>query len=183
MKSTVLPLPAWLNAQEARATIPQKTWNLISHTGSLTEQLRETTNNDIQHKLLSANWGQATLSEQKMLNLSGAERTWIRRIEWHYQETLWVHARVVCPEATLRATGTILPGLGVQSLGEIIFKDPALQRGPFSFSSLTKESPLYPDLTAAIDSTKPVWARRSILYLKEHPILVTEIFTPDMYAY
>jgi len=182
MKSNVLQFPAWLNAEDAKDIIPRKAWQLISHHGSLTEHLRKITNHQIRHSLLSANWGYATAAERQVLKLETTDRTWVRRIEWWYQNKLWVHARAIFPELTIKATGTTISGLGVQSLGEVIFKDLELTRDPFTFSLLEKESPYYSLVPSLKDFNEPTWARRSILHFKKHPILITEIFMPDAYA-
>lgn len=182
MKSNVLQLPTWLNAEEAKAMIPENAWQLLGHRGSLTEYLRNITNNTIQHCLLSANWGHATAMERQALNLNSNDRTWVRRIEWRHNKNLWVHARAIFPEETIKATGSSISGLGVQSLGEVIFKDPNLERSPFTFSLLEKESPLFPLIPALAHSNETIWARRSTLHFQKHPILITEVFLPDAYA-
>jgi len=182
MKSNVLQFPRWLNAKEAKALMPEKAWELIGHTGSLTEHLRQVTQHQIQHHLLCANWNHATAAERQALSLDETERTWVRRIEWRFQNALWVHARAVFPESTIQVTEATISGLGVQSLGEVIFKDPGLRRSPFTFSMLSKDSTLYSVTPTIIDSSDSVWARQSILYYKDHPLLITEIFVPETYA-
>src|SRR5262245_11866234 len=117
----------WLSADEARLQMSNTAWELISHNGSLTQHLRQITRNKIQHRLLLANWGQATPTERQALQLAADERTWIRQIEWRCLGALWVHARAVFPETTIKQTQETIPGLGVQSLGEVIFKDPNLK--------------------------------------------------------
>lgn len=182
MKSNVLQLPNWLSIEAAQTEMLISAWELISYTDSLTAHLRNITNHEIQHHLLSANWGRATPIERQALHLESGERTWVRCIEWRYHNNLWVHARVVFPESTIEATGKQFPGLGVQSLGEVIFKDPALQRDPFTFSLLDEDSVYYSIIPEIIDSADNVWARRSILRFQNHPILIIEIFMPDSYA-
>ncbi|MCB1828195.1 MAG: chorismate lyase [Coxiellaceae bacterium] len=182
MKSNVLQIPNWLPSDAAQPEMSVAAWNLLSHTDSLTTHLRELTHNSIRHCLLAANWGHPTAIERQALKLENDERTWIRSIEWRRKNQLWVHARAVFPESTIKATGTKFPGLGIQSLGEIIFKDPELKRDPFFFSLLGKDSVYYSIIPEIIDATDTVWARRSILHYQDHPILITEIFMPESYA-
>lgn len=182
MKSNVLQIPTWLNADEAKSQMPTTAWHCISQPGSLSEYLRTITQGTIQHRLLFANWGRANSIERQALHLSAEVRTWVRCIEWRHQDKLWVYARAIFPESTIKTTQTLIPGLGVQSLGDVIFKIPHLTRSPFTYCLLTKDSVYYADLASTIDTTPSVWARRSIIYFHNQPILIIEIFTPEAYA-
>lgn len=182
MRPSVLQIPTWLNADEAKSQMPTVAWPLISQTGSLSECLRNRTQGEIQHRLLFANWGHANPIERQVLNLTAQERTWLRCIEWRYYDTVWVHARAIFPESMVNATQNLIPGLGVQSLGDVLFKDSHLTRDPFTYCLLNKDSVYYSELASIIDTAQAVWARRSILHFQNHPILVIEIFMPEAYA-
>ena len=182
MKSNVLEPPTWLTAEDAQSQMSSAAWKFISYSGSLTEHLRHITNNKINFRLLFANWEHANPMERQALNLSGQMRTWIRCIEHRYENNLWVYGRAIFPETTINATKGKISGLGVQSLGEIIFKDTHLKRDPFLYCLLSKESAYYLALSFISDVKDSVWARRSVVYFQAQPILITEIFMPESYA-
>ena len=182
MQPNVLQLPVWMTADEAQSHIPTNAWALISYPDSLTGHLRQLTNNNVIFRLLFANWGHADPIERQALNLASEERTWIRCIEHRYENKLWVYGRTIFPEATIKATRKIFSGLGVQSLGDVIFQDPSLKREPFSYALLSQNNIYYPSLASVVDKKENVWARRSILYFQEQPILINEIFMPESYA-
>lgn len=181
MRSTLLKLPDWLTAEEAREQMPAAAWPMISNAESLTQALRAQTNQKICHRLLHANWGSASPIERQALHLSPQEKTWLRTIEWRLEDQLWVVARAVFPESTIQASESQFTGLGVQALGEVLFQDPSLRREPFSYSLIDKESAYANSLGDLLSDGKTVWARRSIVYFKNLPILITEIFLPESY--
>ena len=164
-------LPLWLSSDDAQSQIPAHIWPLISYPDSLTERLRQITQQQLGFRLLFANWGSATPDERQSLNLSTEEPTWIRCIEHRHNDQLWVYGRTVFPKTTIHATEHTLSGLGVQSLGDVIFKDPDLRRDPFEYCLLDNQSPhaLLPN----------GWARRSTVYFQQQPMLITEVFLPD----
>lgn len=168
----------WYSRQEAQSQMSPATWDLISHNGSLTEHLRQSTKNKIQHRLLSANWGKAYDNERQALHSDTTERCWVRNIEWRYESQLWIYARAIIPESTIQATGTTLTSLGVQSLGEVIFKDPSIKRSDISIAQLDKNSAYYP-LIGSTKKNEITWIRSSILHFKNHPLLIIEIFLHD----
>lgn len=174
MQPNVLEIPTWLSAEEAQSQMPAEAWALLSDTSSLTARLRQLAQNNFSFRLLFANWGHANPIERHALNLAPEERTWIRCIEHRYRDCVWVSGRAIFPEKTVQATQEKISGLGIQSLGDVIFKDPSLKRDPFSFCLLTEDNVDYP--------APNLWARRSIMYYQQNPILITEVFRPESYA-
>ena len=176
MVSNKVQFSAWLNDDAAKQHIPPAAWRLISHQGSLTKHLRHITNHQIEHRLLSANWGCTLPSEQQALKLTEEEPAWIRHIEWRYHNNRWVFARVVIPQATVIDTQHTLPAVGVQSLGEILFLDDNPPHQTFFFSPIDKNNTDYP-----IETEAPLWARHAIVHYQNAPLLITEIFFPNAY--
>ncbi len=173
----------WINAEAARSQMSVFAWNLISSTGSLTNRLRNMSDGKMIFRLLFANWGSANSDERQILNLEAQEPTWVRRIEHCYKNRLWVSARVIFPKSTIKATKNTLSGLGIQPLGDLIFKDSSLKRQSFTYCLLNKEQNYCPTLTPIITAAHTnAWARRSVLYFQNQPLLITEIFMPDAYT-
>lgn len=97
---------------------------------SLTHRLITWTKGQIQFSLAFAGWGPPTLQEAKQLpEITPIQPCWIRHMAWRYQETDWVHGRVLIPKYsnTSPQLWKQLTCLGAQSLGsQILF--PAASR-------------------------------------------------------
>jgi len=74
-------------------------------------------------------------------------------------------------------------GLGNRSLGTLLFTHPLVKRQPLHFKALQSHHALYKS-AAAVQGEAPsrLWARRSLFYLQDAPLLVTEVFLPDILA-
>lgn len=127
---------------------------------SLTTRLREFTNNKIQHHLFYNDWGIAPEISRQTLNLSN-EKTWIREMEWQYENQTWMHCTVVIPESSMNEE---LFNLKNRSIGEILFEDPTLKRSDYTFYKIGNNV-----------------TRHSIFYFKEKPLLIIEIFFPAFF--
>ncbi len=92
-----------------------------------------------------------------------------------------VYAHSVIPEAGIRGPWRSLSSLGNKPLGEALFADPLVERHPLSFKRLDRRHPLYHGAHRHLaESSRYLWARRSVFALDEHPILVTEVFLPEV---
>jgi chorismate--pyruvate lyase len=71
--------------------------------------------------------------------------------------------------------------LGEKPLGAVIFSAPKVRRGITQYARLLPRHPLYAAATAHV-ATKPreLWGRRTLFYLSGRPILVNEIFLPEI---
>ena len=93
----------------------------------------------------------------------------------------WVFARSVIPPRTLRGAHRRLANLGTRPLGAILFSDRSVRRGEVRVCELKPRQPLFDLASAALDRPpEGAWARRSIFTLREKPLLVTEVFLPEM---
>lgn len=142
-----------------------KSWQLLNYSGSLTALLREISAGKVQHHLQRREWSSPQDWEAALLDLPLQERVWIREIEWNYAGEVWVRGRVVIPQKTLREPQCqLLKEFGAEPLGELLFTDPNLSRSPFRIEALANGD----------------WLRSSLFYFHQHPVLVTEIFTPAL---
>lgn len=92
-----------------------------------------------------------------------------------------VFAHSVVKLEGLRGPWVGLGKLGNQSLGAALFANPKVQRQPLAFQRLDARHPLYRAAAAHIDAApRTLWARRSHFELAGSPILVTEVFLPEV---
>ncbi|WP_126462675.1 chorismate--pyruvate lyase family protein [Sulfuritortus calidifontis] len=92
-----------------------------------------------------------------------------------------VFAHSVVALAGLRGPWVGLSGLGNKPLGAALFADPLVVRHPLEFCRLDARHPLY--RAAAVHlagAPRFLWARRSRFEKAGSPILVTEVFLPEV---
>lgn len=172
--------PIWYDEQHAADLLSpldegQRAWLLDS--GSLTRRLRACTRGAVEHDLRYAGW--AHLLADEVALMPAGQQYWVREIDWRLQGCRWVAARVVIPEVTLTAE---LRNVGGRSLGEILFADPTVQRGPFEFACLMPGHPCHQLASAGAETGTAFWARRSLFYRQAKALLVTEVFLPAFLA-
>jgi chorismate--pyruvate lyase len=76
-----------------------------------------------------------------------------------------------------------LAGLGARPLGEALFSDPRVRRGPLAFRWLRAPDPRYLRAASALAARglpvpSGLWARRSVFSAGHWQLLVTEVFLP-----
>ncbi len=87
---------------------------------------------------------------------------------------------VVAAQHLLGAWHT-LQHLGNRPLGALLFSHPLVQRAPLRFRSITAGHPLYRHAVQTLDTApSQLWARRSVFTLHGAPLLVTEVFLPNI---
>lgn len=92
-----------------------------------------------------------------------------------------VFAHSVVKLEGLRGPWVGLGKLGNKPLGAALFANPKVQRHPLKFQRLDARHPLYRAAAAQIaHAPRNLWARRSHFELAGSPILVTEVFLPEV---
>ena len=120
-------------------------------------------------------------SEQQQLLMRYKERAIVREVDLLCADTPWVFARTLIPASSLRGPARRLTMLGDKPLGAVLFADPTIKRGQTQVARLLPRHPLFSSATGRLES-KPteIWGRRTLFYLAGYPILVNEIFLPDL---
>lgn len=94
-----------------------------------------------------------------------------------------VFAHSVIDAAALRGRWRWLAGLGSRPLGEALFRDPQVRRGPLRFRQLRAPDRRYMGAAATLSARglpvpPALWARRSVFSAGGQQLLVTELFLP-----
>lgn len=139
-------------------------WLLDS--GSLTQRLKQRSHGLFSVEVLQQSWLLPNRSEQQLLSMKTRQRALIREVFLHGNNQPWVFARSVIPATTLSGRERALLRLSNRPLGEFLFSHPAMERGPIEVSRLP--------------GTPELWARRSVFYLSGKPLMVCEVFLPDL---
>jgi chorismate--pyruvate lyase len=83
--------------------------------------------------------------------------------------------------STLSGPQRHLANLGNKPLGAVLFADPHMQRDRIEVARLQAPHYFYLNAVQGLASVPDfIWGRRSVFYLNRKPLLVNEIFLPDM---
>lgn len=145
---------------------PWRSWLLNS--ASLTARLTALRPGEFRVQPLAQYYGQATVTERTELGLSTAQPVWVREVQLLLADAPVVYARTAIPLTTLTGAERELQRLGNKSLGSYLFRHPQFKRGP-----------LYASRCAPNDLGLD-WTRRSIFYLGQKPVMVSEAFTSHL---
>lgn len=112
------------------------------------------------------------------------EKVLVREVLLYCDDKPQVFARSLLPMSSLTGEEQALADLGTQSLGQVLFNNPSLERKTIEiaeFSSASSVGKLARDLQLGTKQT--MWGRRSIFMLENKPLMVAEVFLPDAFAY
>ncbi|MGD8589287.1 MAG: chorismate lyase [Chromatiales bacterium] len=175
--------PHWLEWSRHRfAAIPSGYRDWLLDEGSLTRRVMlACADRQFRVRLLHQGWLRPLYSEGRVLRLRRGGMTLIREVELVCDQTPWVFARTVIPATSLKGSARRLKRLGEKPLGAVLFSHSKLRRGITQVARLSPRHPLYDAATVHV-AAKPneLWGRRTLFYLSGRPILVNEIFLPDI---
>ena len=154
---------------------PHKEW--LFDKGSLTQKLIEKSFGQFRVEVLQQCVRAIQFSERKALAI--ATRRWgvVREVVLYGNNTPWVYARTVIPLPTLQGSLRRFHYLGDQPLGKQLFKDPSMRRESLELARLSPGQ-----LPRRLGVLVPTWGRRSVFRLSNKPLLVSEIFLPELFA-
>lgn len=126
-------------------------------------------------------WSRPQPDEARLLGQPVRQRAWLREVTLCCGGTPVVFAHSVLPRGSLRGDWQGLGRLGSRPLGAALFANPRVVRTPLAYRKLTPAHALY-RRAAAVLTARPacLWARRSVFWLADAPILVTEVFLPGV---
>jgi chorismate--pyruvate lyase len=151
--------------------------------GSLTRRLRQCCPDCFQVRVLRQGWSRPGRDEARVLRLRLNARTWTREVQLFCGDQPWVFARTLIPAATLRGRGRRLTQLGSRPLGEVLFSDPGVRRGPVEIARIVTGQRLHQCAFAGFaEPPDAIWGRRSVFHIDSQPLLVCEIFLPALPA-
>ena len=119
--------------------------------------------------------------EARLLGLHPRMHAYVREVLLMGGGHVRVFAHSVLPRASLRGGWQGIARLGAKPLGEALFADPRIRRLDLTSRRLDARHPLYRAAGRHTELTvHHLWARRSVFCLNGHPLLVTEVFLPDI---
>ena len=187
MPETLASLPLrkggiWRPARRLlRNVIPPETLAWLLDPASLTRRVLAVCHEGFRVEVVSQGWRVPLLNEAAVLGIRPGRLALVRQVFLLCNDRPWVFARTVIPRATLTGYERRLAHLRTRPLGEVLFSDPTMERGEVEVARLTAADGLYHAACARLD-TRPedIWGRRSLFTLRAKPLLVNEIFLPEI---
>ena len=161
--------------------------------GSLTQRIQQRCD-QFAVKPVRSGLARVAYDEAALLGIAPHRLAWSREVFLYADGQPVVFAHSTCASEHLRGAWQAMRGLGNRSLGSLLFTHPLVIRQPLHFKALRAHHPLHvgrvltrqvyrepvglkPDLQ---DAPSPLWARRSLFTLHGAPLLVTEVFLPEI---
>ena len=171
-------------------------WQKNSHPQSCSKQILSWLLDETSlTKKLEQQCGKFTVEVKQQLNTNAnesvlsqlfpqSEQILVREVLLHCDGVANIFAQTEIPYQTLADKQKKLANIGSESLGKFLFQDKTLQRGKIEVAEFTVGSPIH-DLIASLEQTceHSLWARRSLFYIGEKPLLVSEVFLPSLGIY
>lgn len=149
--------------------------------GSLTKRIQLRCD-EFSVRNVSCSLSRIAQDESAVLDIANQRLAWSREVFLCANGTPVVFAHSACPAKHLNGAWHRLRDLGNRPLGALLFADPKIARQPLRYKALHAHHPLYRRATDGLSAPpERLWARRSLFYLYNAPLLVTEVFLPEIF--
>ena len=174
--------PDWYIADSFRQSeLPVGLTDWLLDTGSLTTKLVGSCSGNFNVKPVSQQWERPLRSEQELLGIRKTEVALTRQVLLLCNDEPWVFARTLIPASSFRGRAKRLAYLKSKPLGAVLFSDPLTLRKTMEIARFNKGHLLhqYADSYAG-EIDEDLWGRRTLFQFAGRPLLVNEIFLPDI---
>jgi len=121
------------------------------------------------------------LDESALLGIAPQQLAWSREVFLYADDQPVIFAHSICAARHLRGAWQAVRELGSKPLGAVLFTHPQVMRQSLHYKALPAHHPLYRRATGILSAPPDrLWARRSLFYLHDAPLLVTEVFLPGI---
>jgi chorismate--pyruvate lyase len=164
--------------------VPPQRHAWLRDPGSLTRSIQQTCGaGRFGVDLVSQRHGPALPSEARLLDAGPAPAMLVREVRLNCGHKTWVFARTLMPMSGLDGGLAALTRLGRRPLGEVLFSDPTTRRRCIEVACIGPRHHLFAPATAHLRRPPAVlWGRRTLFDYRGSPILVNELFLPEIPA-
>jgi len=189
MKDNLLAAGRWRDASAVlQRNLPAAMQDWLFDAGSLTLRLQQAcadrADGGFAVRVLSQQRRRPLRDERQLLAMPEYEFALVRQVQLLCMGRPWVFARTVVPLRSLVGRGRRLACLGNRPLGAMLFADKSVCRSRLQIARLTAGDEVFScaikGLTLVPDE---IWGRRSLFHYAGRPLLVNEIFLPDVGCY
>jgi len=175
----------WLDATATlRRKLPKPAQDWLFDRCSLTLRLQRAcsaANDRFSVRVISQHRHRPQPDERRLLGMHEHEYALIRQVYLLCGEQRWVFARTVVPLRSLKGRGRCLANLGSRPLGAMLFADRSVRRGRMQVARLLPGIHVFDQAVAGLAVLPEcIWGRRSLFHYAGRPLLVNEIFLPDV---
>ena len=177
--------PVWRSSRRLlRSQVPTGWWEWLLDPASLTQRLQRACDGCFSVEVLSQGWDKPLHNEARAMGLLESRRALIREVYLHWDGKPWVFARTVFPASSLRGRARRLTLLGDRPLGAVLFADPSTKRRRMEAARFDARHALFHDACGHWQQPPAeLWRRRKLFCYQGKPLLVNEIFLPDIPAF
>lgn len=151
----------------------------LMDSGSLTARLIARSSGQFKVQLVRQIIGLPSRNECHVLGMKRPTLALIREVILCGKGDPWVFARSILPLASLTGQLRHLRKQGTRPLGAFLFSQPQLTRSAIAVAQISRDHAYVPgDLVG----DQLLWGRRSVFYLQQKPLLVSEVFLPAFAA-
>ena len=172
----------WNNVSFFQLDIDKVLLDWLLDPNSLTERLKRNCQ-DFRVEVLGQRVEPCAAQEENS-DIKAGEPVLIREVLLYCDDIPKVFARSLLPLSSLTGEEQHLADIGNQPLGQVLFKNPALQRRNIEVSFFEHPSCLTKLIQELNLPVQPLlWGRRSVFYLQDKPLMVAEVFLPGAFPY
>ncbi|MDH5573006.1 MAG: chorismate lyase [Gammaproteobacteria bacterium] len=174
--------PVWrIRSHMYAQPVPAEMACWLYDSGSLTLRLQRACQTGFRVEVIQQSWQRPMLNEAVRLGISANVMALVRQVCLYCNDLPAVYARTVIPAQTLRGAEQHLAKLGTRPLGAVLFADPNMRRDEIEVACIRSGQRIYNSATSMLSELPElIWARRSVFYLSNKPLLVNEVFLPDI---
>lgn len=178
-KPPVTSIPRDIHWQPAPAAAGDyRPW--LTDRGSLTARIKARCA-DVRVEVVFQGLRRPDRDESFMFASGRRARVLVREVFLRCDETPVVFAHTVLDPADLCGPWRSVARLGTRPLGAALFADARIERHPLRVRKIGRDHELHRRLSAHLPhAPRSLWARRSLFRLHDSPILVTEVFLPEI---
>ena len=171
----------WQNKEIVRMKIKNKRLpTFLFENGSLSRLIQDRFRGKLHIDLINESWSTAITCEKKLLSLRNYEIIFVRESCLSCNNKKLVYARTVIPRKTLKVQNHTLTRLGKKPLGEVLFNNNKIFRENIKYAKIPLYNELYNKAKKHCDIYSDLYGRQSIFYVKNKPLLLIEVFLPDI---
>ncbi len=154
----------------------------LTDRGSLTARLARRCR-DVRVEVVFQGLRRPDRDERFVFSNGAGARVLVREVFLYCGDTPVVFAHTVLDPRDLCGTWRSVARLGNRPLGAALFADARIRRHPLRHRKIGRHHELSRRLSRIVPQAPPsLWARRSLFRLHDSPILVTEVFLPEILA-
>ena len=174
--------PKWEDAGSVSLHgVPGTLVSWLLYRKSLTRRIQRQCAGRFAVQVVNQCWQRPLFSERQALALPDREICLIRQVRLLCCGQPWVFARTVMPATTLTGERRRLARLGSRPLGAMLFADRRIRRHSNELARLAPAHAIYRMATDGHGfSPDEIWGRRSVYEYSGRPLLVNEIFLPEL---